>query len=171
MNKFLNVVEIFVSLISTLLGGGGHRNASGLKVDGIEFPLKKIDENTLYGLLSNISYEKQHELNIVFLNCTHHKKHIGKYLLQERYVEKKGDMVKSIQQASNIFRIRDDDKDFYKTFDVSWIWHMIGRKTCVTLILNDSSETINKKVKELISSFNEVQWLDNNTRVHFIYED
>jgi hypothetical protein len=106
-----------VSEIAQIFGGGGHAQASGLTCSTVTntLPVKHIDTIKSYTVLTNIYFKPFTYFNgeliettrIVLLNTQHFKKHLGKYLLQQRYVYKKkgADGVifsKSIQECTSI---------------------------------------------------------------------
>ena len=62
------------------------------------------------------------ELNIVYLNSYHHKRHLGKYLLQKRYDEEYNDSIRSISEAVSIIRNKTKDLTYYIGLDLSIIY-------------------------------------------------
>lgn len=83
-----------VSVISKLLGGGGHRNASGVLINGIlnSLPSNIIDSSSkTYNFLENMSGDlkkikiKNETYSAIYLNFSINKSKIGKYLLQKKY--------------------------------------------------------------------------------------
>lgn len=110
-----------VSKISFSLGGGGHRNASGIELSYVSNILPGIyfNDDNLYKLISNIYFDTikidDNEYNIVYLCSQSYKKELGRYLLQDKnngiqecaYINNK----KNIQQYNN------------KRIDVAAIWH------------------------------------------------
>jgi oligoribonuclease NrnB/cAMP/cGMP phosphodiesterase (DHH superfamily) len=165
-----------VSVIAGKYGGGGHRNASGLSVyNTIEFPGKLIDENTMYNLLDNIYFSEfnwqKEKINVVYLNCTHHKRHIGKYLLQQRTIEKAQEGDRVVQQCCSCKRNSDNNKD-YIFCDFSCVWNYDGKnnKTWYSVLWN--KDTINgtspeKILNELFGSNEDYQYIESDKRVVF----
>jgi oligoribonuclease NrnB/cAMP/cGMP phosphodiesterase (DHH superfamily) len=80
-----------VSVISSSLGGGGHRNASGVKVDYVtnQLPSKIIDSGNLYKQLQSIYFGKltinDRQYNVVYMNSTIYQYELGCYLLRDKY--------------------------------------------------------------------------------------
>jgi oligoribonuclease NrnB/cAMP/cGMP phosphodiesterase (DHH superfamily) len=76
------------SYLAQKFGGGGHRNASGMKFDSLvtHFPGKIIDEYRVYHLLKNVYWYQSNNKNILLLNTPMMKTSLCKYLMQERYV-------------------------------------------------------------------------------------
>ena len=164
-----------VSLIATKYSGGGHRNAAGLSVYGtLELPGQLLDDDIMYGLLNNVHYKKcninqQKEDNVVFLNATHNRKHIGKYLLQERTKEKKyGDRV--LQQWCNIVRTNTRNPDFYDYSDLACVWNYDGQnnKVWVSLTWADSFDDEHKlSLSEQYSLCADFKCVNSENRVTF----
>jgi oligoribonuclease NrnB/cAMP/cGMP phosphodiesterase (DHH superfamily) len=117
-----------VEEIASKFGGGGHRNAAGMSVYSADsIPSILIDRYQCYNLIKNIKIVKQVikdelELNIVYLNSYHHKRHLGKYLLQKRYDEQYNDSIRCISEAVSIIRNKTKDLTFYVGLDLSVIY-------------------------------------------------
>jgi oligoribonuclease NrnB/cAMP/cGMP phosphodiesterase (DHH superfamily) len=117
-----------VEELASKFGGGGHRNAAGMSVYSAEsIPSILIDRYQCYNLIKNIKIIKQTikdelELNIVYLNSYHHKRHLGKYLLQKRYDEQHGDKIRPITEAVSIIRNKTKDLTYYIGIDLSVIY-------------------------------------------------
>lgn len=126
-----------VSQIASKFGGGGHRNAAGMSVfNSVELPVQHLDNIKLYDLLKNIYFDTLKvddvdNVNIVYLNAQYNKKHIGKYLLQKKYIDKSGTPV---QQCSTIL---ENQSQFC---DVSCVWCYDGaqNKTWFSVHLSKS---------------------------------
>lgn len=75
-----------VSQIAKHFNGGGHRNASGLKVSYTtnHLPGIMIDNNNLVKIITNIYFDKIKDYNVVYLMSNTHKEELSKYLLQDR---------------------------------------------------------------------------------------
>ena len=120
-----------VEEIASKFGGGGHRNAGGLTVYNADaLPSILIDRYQCYNQIKNIkivthalSKNDDLELNIVYLNSYHHKRHLGKYLLQKRYEEKDGKQTQIITEAVSIIRNKIKDPTYYIGVDMSVIYY------------------------------------------------
>lgn len=132
------------SLVARSFGGGGHRNASGMSLPYVTnvLPGKVLDEGKVYYLLNNIYFSKwQLNVNthkIVYMNITHHRQKMGKYLLQDRF-SKDG---KVIQNCQYIECCRDDKNidEVDGKVDIACMWNYDGctNKTHFRLVaLND----------------------------------
>jgi len=117
-----------VEELASKFGGGGHRNAAGMSVYSADsIPSILIDRYQCYNLIKNIKIIKQTikdelELNIVYLNSYHHKRHLGKYLLQKRYDEQYNDSIRTISEAVSIIRNKTKDLTYYIGLDLSIIY-------------------------------------------------
>jgi oligoribonuclease NrnB/cAMP/cGMP phosphodiesterase (DHH superfamily) len=125
-----------VSLIASKFGGGGHRNASGMS-SGSMYPYGKvIDDYRLYNALNTIYFNKlvvgDDSHNIVYMNYSGRKRHIGAYLLQTRSTTKTGEI---IQQCYSIAKNMDSEIE-HTTADIAAIWNYDGnkKKTQFTMI-------------------------------------
>jgi oligoribonuclease NrnB/cAMP/cGMP phosphodiesterase (DHH superfamily) len=162
-----------VSLIATKYGGGGHKFAAGIALfNTSETVGKLLDDNVMYGLLENIYFGQfdylGNKLDVVYLNTTHHRKHIGKYLLQER--SKDGDV--SLQQCSSIYRNKYGDKTFNKYCAFSCVWNYDGLndKTWFSLLWNDVTlydTNTSEIVKYLFGKFDDYNYIDSDKRIIF----
>lgn len=164
-----------VSLVAKILGGGGHKSASGVNIGMVTNTLPGVTYGgpELYNLLNNIYFGKfSHNditYDIVYLNSPLHKGHLGKYLLQTRYID---EFNNNIQQCQSIF----DNKypDFYtdefdhsqrtqcydrinlkhipKNVHVACIWDYdtTENKTYFTLIIE---EKIREQIKEFFDEY------------------
>lgn len=128
-----------VSEIATEFNGGGHRNASGINCNfsTSTLPVHIIDNHKSYFLLNNIYTEtltiNNESHNIIYMNSTHHKKQLAKYLLQTRYslVTKELDLV-NVQECVSILLNRNNvDHNLtaiknYGKYNISIIWNYDG---------------------------------------------
>lgn len=120
-----------VSEIASKFGGGGHRNAAGLTVYNAEaLPSILLDRYQCYNLIKTVNIvthslinNDELELNIAYLNSYHHKRHLGKYLLQKRYIENINGEDKIITEAVSIIRNRTKDPTYYIGIDISAIYY------------------------------------------------
>ena len=165
-----------VSLIAGKFGGGGHRNASGLSVyNTTELPGKLIDETLMYNLLDNIYFGTVITLNVAYLNCSHNKKHIGKYLLQTRTTEKVPDSVnmesRVVQQCCSCNR-NSKKNNYYVFCDLSCVWNYDGsdNKTWYTVTWANDMIGENKAVdvvQKLFGNNCDYQYIETEKRVVF----
>jgi oligoribonuclease NrnB/cAMP/cGMP phosphodiesterase (DHH superfamily) len=118
-----------VEEIASKFGGGGHRNSAGLSVYSAEtIPSILIDRYQCYNQIKNVKIVKQTlnedlDLNIAYLNSYHHKRHLGKYLLQTRYSEQIGDSLRPVSEAVSIVRNRTKDLTYYVGLDIAVIYY------------------------------------------------
>ena len=118
-----------VEELASKFGGGGHRNAAGMSVFSADsVPSILIDRYQCYNLIKNIKIIHQTinddlDLNIVYLNSYHHKRHLGKYLLQTRFEEQYGDKKRMISEAVSIVRNKTKDLTYYIGIDISVIYY------------------------------------------------
>lgn len=153
-----------VSVIATSLNGGGHRNASSICVfSSVEIPGELINNNSVYKLVKNI-YTKLHslsKLNIVYLNASDHKKHIGKYLLQNRQDDK------FVQEACSIIRNRLNDRTYCEVFDVSCVWHYDGENNKQWFTITYREDIKLCSIKDYFSIYDDYESIDSEFRVVF----
>jgi len=120
-----------VEEIASKFGGGGHRNAGGLTVYNADaLPSILIDRYQCFNQIKTIkivthalSQNEDLELNIAYLNSYHHKRHLGKYLLQKRYDERISDQTRIITEAVSIIRNKIKDPTYYVGVDISVIYY------------------------------------------------
>jgi oligoribonuclease NrnB/cAMP/cGMP phosphodiesterase (DHH superfamily) len=119
-----------VSQIAEKFGGGGHRNAAGISVFNTNtLPGILLERHQCYDLLDRIKIitqiliDGETSLNIVYLNSTHHKKHLGKYLLQTRYTENTDGNSREVSEACSIVRNRSKDMSYYIGLDIAVIYY------------------------------------------------
>jgi uncharacterized protein len=138
-----------VSHISkTYLGGGGHACASGGTIPAITSTISStVFDSASYWVVSKGLYWSDVELDnrtvvrIAYLNTTHHRVHIGKYLMQTKFIHE----AREVSEAVSILALRntiaknnqvnwEDDSEFLelykaeiasvKDFDAAAIWYM-----------------------------------------------
>ena len=88
--------HVDVSCIASYLGGGGHRNASGVRLKYTSNTLPGIIYDNTNRLYKNLEYIytdtiiiNKKTYNILYLNSSVHKSKLGKYLLQTKYINQK----------------------------------------------------------------------------------
>lgn len=118
-----------VEVIASKFGGGGHRNAAGLSIFGSDtLPGILLDRYQCYNIIQRIKIcthcliDKETEVNIVYLNTTQHKRHIGAYLLQTRYDELFENESREVSEACSIIRNRIKDASYYIGLDLACIY-------------------------------------------------
>jgi len=118
-----------VEVIASRIGGGGHRNAAGVSLFNSDMlPGLLIDRYQCFDLINHIKLcsqtliDNETSVNIVYLNSSHHKRHLGKYLLQTRYDEMYEGETRSISEANSIIRNRTKDMTFYMGLDLAAIY-------------------------------------------------
>lgn len=146
-----------VSEIATLYHGGGHRNASGIRLEGLKNNIGICYDTgggVLYNLLSNI-YSKEIEFllpwqnvrkkyNIVYLNSPTLQSKLGKYLLQGK--------VNHNQNANYILNYinKSDCKNHY-SFAAVWHFDSNENKTifqlCIDTNLQKDDAVLVEKLK------------------------
>ena len=118
-----------VEEIASKFGGGGHRNAAGLTVYSANtIPSILIDRYQCFNQIKNITIchqiiNDELDLNIVYLNSYHHKRHLGKYLLQKRFDETYNNTTRPISEAVSIIRNKTKDLTYYVGIDISVIYY------------------------------------------------
>jgi oligoribonuclease NrnB/cAMP/cGMP phosphodiesterase (DHH superfamily) len=143
-----------VCMIATLLGGGGHRNASACDVpyNTSIIPGHVHDQDKLYSLLETIYLDKYLGLKIAYLNtCT---EQIGQYLLQTHFDDKK----ENNQELTRIMRNKHNNLDNYDC-DLVCVWYYDdhNNKTCITVIHNKDIDFIKNNCDMLESVFSKNQ--------------
>ena len=149
-----NEISTDVSEISTLLNGGGHRNASGNKVFYIVNHLGiNYDNNSqLYTLLDYIYFDRielnnNNKLDIVYLNTNIYKYELSAYLLQKRYTNNNN---KDIQEATHLYQTKNtiiNNNKEINEFHVCAIWdYNVNLDTTCYLVL--FSNSYNKELKK-----------------------
>lgn len=160
-----------VSEISELFGGGGHRNASGIKLNYVTnvIPGSVVDNYKSYYLLQNINYEDTMlygiKMKIVTLNASHHKRALGKFLLQTRYTENNND----IQECSFILKYINNNNKNYNS-DIAIIWNYDGKcnKIWCTVIPSDELNNDKQKLIQMIDTFSKLDGYENyNSKINF----
>lgn len=147
-----------VSEIAKLYNGGGHRNASGAGCNYITNTLPNIviDNHKSYLLLDSI-YTKSHMIdnitcNTVYMNSSHYKHQLAKYLLQTRYTTSQG---QAVQECVSIMTNRKDNsiKDSYHV-SVIWSYDGFTARTWFTVHFKDlKDQSLKTKLFELLKGF------------------
>lgn len=127
--------HVDVSHVSTLVGGGGHRNASGVKIHNhaSRLPSKQYDiGGSLYKGLASIYFQEYKEYRIVYMISSVCQNSLGKYLLQTKYKNKKGE---DVQEAVAIHNFR-TNKDENFLVHMSVVLSYDGHKDTKTHVIN-----------------------------------
>lgn len=153
-----------VSKIAETFGGGGHRNASGIKQNFVSnvLPGLVLDNYKCYYILENIYTEdliiKDTVFKAVILNSSHCKKALGQYLLQPRYCENN----QTIQECCYIMRkLNNDNKNYNCHLSIIWNYQGALKKVWCTVTL--SNEILNDKprFKQIMNFFSDQNDLEN----------
>jgi|688.fasta_scaffold231332_2 oligoribonuclease NrnB/cAMP/cGMP phosphodiesterase (DHH superfamily) len=106
-----------VSTIAFSFGGGGHKCASGIRVDYVanNIPSTMLDNGQLYKILDNIYFKEieinNNKYNVAYLNTQYNKYDIANYLLQTKYVDKNN---YPVQVAENLYTEKNNVNGKYK---------------------------------------------------------
>lgn len=154
---------------TSFLNGGGHRNASGIKLPYVTNTLPGVvfDNNRLYQNLEKINYDVNfmNIFNVVYACSQSYQKELGIYLLQDKYEEqlKNQEGVISVQESTSIFRIRDELPDLNIRFHIAAVWSYDPNRdqTCYQLILDRS---LSQEHIDMIS--NKLNLNENNTVIY-----
>lgn len=158
-----------VSEIAKLFGGGGHRNASGACVNYTTniIPSTIIDNHKSYFVLNNI-YTGKYMIgddiyNVVYLNSTHYKQQLAKYLLQVRYVTPTGkNIYECMSIIKNIKKI--ESYDMVETYDIAAIWNYDGSNDCTWFTVSFKDLSIKSKLIDQFKKYDNFEE-QNNTFV------
>lgn len=137
--------HVDVSEVSFKLGGGGHRNASGVKIEYVTntLPSKIINNGSLYKQLQNIyfgglgfktemtdSHGKLFSYNqiyhIVYMHSTLYEYEIGSYLLQDKY--------NNVQVCQDIY-MKLGKNDYLTDVKLACIWSYDPVEDCSKYII------------------------------------
>lgn len=115
--------NVDVSAIAKQFGGGGHRNASGVRLPGIHnsLPGKVHDEGKTLTILNNATHYRYDTYNVVDLNMTTNKSKIGNYLLQTKYTDQDGSDVQ-VYAALDYLRTQ-DPLSLKENFQIASVWN------------------------------------------------
>lgn len=139
-----------VSNIAKIFDGGGHKCASGVKINYVAntLPWEVVDYYKTYFILDNIEFEKYDNVNIVNLNSSHYKYELAKYLLQKRTENKDGTI---IQECSSIRKNRDKINDEILC-QVSVVWNYEGYDNCTYYNIQCNNNRIEILLKKLLKT-------------------
>lgn len=157
-----------VSKIAGKFGGGGHKCASGMSMYGSHDVGNVLDVTTLYNLLDNIYVKESSFLNenIVYLNVTHCKKQMGKYLLQNRYFNE--ETKKHVQECVSILHNRQKYKQKYDNINLSCIWNYDGEhdKNWFSVCWCDDYPNV-ESLSNKLRNENDFQQINSDKRIIF----
>lgn len=132
-----------VSKIATSLGGGGHRNASGVSVSGVsnKLPGVSYDHGEIYNQLGNVYFsglkiDTKRSLNVIYMNSSMCQWELARYLLQTKYVNGDG---KNVQNAMSIYNYLENN-DTFVPFEIAVVVEHNNRDntTCFTVCFDES---------------------------------
>jgi uncharacterized protein len=142
-----------VSEIAKIYGGGGHRNASGAGSNCIinTLPCITIDSSRKsYHLLENIytgCYTIDNiDYHVVYLNSSHFKHQLAKYLLQTRYTTTDNQQIQecvSIMTKMKITSVK-------SVYDMSIVWNYDGFRNCTWMTVCFKNDLIKDKIIKLV---------------------
>jgi len=147
-----------VSEIAKHYGGGGHRNASGITIYGSNEFGYVLDDYISHLMLNNIYIAN----NGVYLNVTHNKKQLGKYLLQTRFMEND----KKVQQCCSILRNRHNNTD-YVFCEYSCIWYYNGGNNCTVFLITCENDELYQTLKTKYENEQNYNVQDNDMQISF----
>lgn len=156
--------------IAKLNGGGGHRNASGasiaFKVDNP--PGRLIDPYRAYFMLDDLYEEYVNEYYFLALNASTTKKHLVKYLMQQRFINKDGEFKNRprtsltqeklwfnsntpYQEGLYCMKTKRKDPQYDCAYTGAYAWHYDGHIGCYKTIIKLAPNTsfISKNILEI----------------------
>jgi hypothetical protein len=147
-----------VSEISKVYNGGGHRNASGIKIPHLISHMGKlIDDGNCYKLLKDIYFEDVYvdstieegqsmAIKCVYMYSPYNKSILAKYLLQRRGIV-------PIQNCIDINNKLNKEKQDEVSMAVVWSYNPITEITCFVIKFDkDVKEDVKLKVSESIEA-------------------
>lgn len=180
--------------IAKLNGGGGHRNASGASIPFMVTgpPGRLIDSYRAYFMLDDL-YEVDvgndtKSLKFLALNSSSVKKHLAKYLMQDRFINKDGEIknkVRSLNSLPNFqegmfcMRQRLENPTYDCVYTGAYVWHYDGHndtyKTTVKVLpktfyptkIDELSESV-CKIVDLKNDLYEIETSGNITPVEIL---
>lgn len=150
-----------VSRIAKIFGGGGHRNASGVRISSIvsSLPGTMNEHNKLYSSLKTIYFGTIRidtaEFNVVYANIESNKSTLGRYLVQHRYNEVVNGTFKSVQECISIMRNKIGKENLSINechLSVMWNYNGYEDKTWMTIVFSNNLSIENKQM--LLQYFN-----------------
>lgn len=152
-----------VSEIAKIYKGGGHRNASGLFLRHTSDVGTVIDVQNMYSMLNNIYIRESETLgNVVYLNATHCRKQIGKYLLQTRYYDK--NINTDIQECCSVIRNRSKNPAYFVKCNYSCVFSYDGNRDVTWFSVYSAS---NDAKLNVFSGENDYNFIRDDSRVIF----
>lgn len=174
--------------IAAITGGGGHRNASGSTINHIVCspPGQSIDQNRCFELLNYVYLSKyttnQNNYTFIMLNSPTTKKHLAKYLMQERYIGDDG-MYKNksrsekglpgFQEGMFCMKSRLNDDTYNEAYDGSIVWHYDGYAKIYIAAIKTLPNILDKdKIKYYVDemenndSSDNPDYANNNIMIH-----
>ncbi len=140
--------------VAKIIGGGGHRNASGASLGTVTncLPFTVLDNGHLYNSLKTVYQDsitvKDNNLNIVYATADYRRYEMAKFLLQTKYILP--ETHENVQECSDIFIKRDDEKN--KTYHVAAVYRYNPIENMTSFVLTFSNLPI-EMVNEVKSIF------------------
>jgi len=146
-----------VSEIAFGLGGGGHRNASGVKINYVTnyLPGKMFDNGEIYTQLDNVYYDilemKGKNYDVVYMPSSVYEYELGTYLLQPKYKIKNKytiddsivELDKDVQVCQCILNKKNNDKTYNLiNFAIIYSYNIDKDITKFTIISHESIKSI-----------------------------
>ena len=146
--------HIDCSKIAELFGGGGHRNASGAKIQCITatLPGEILSKGQLYDKFDKIYFGTIDIVgtmfNVVYFNMSSLKSKIGKYLLRDKYIITEGGVEYPVQVCRSIEMNRSKENYLPSRVHIAAIWSYDGYTDTTTFsIVFDSNIKENEREK------------------------
>jgi len=172
--------RVDVSEIAKLYGGGGHRNASGIKINTLTttIPGSVLDNYKLYHTIKNL-YTRETKLNGnilngVYLNTTHCKSELAQYLMQKhnniqncvKIMNVVNEELKQKLNTNNEVKDSEQNKQYEMKInicDYSVIWNYDGfnNVTWFTVCLNkDLDQKVRTEITEIMKTYDNYNYND-----------
>lgn len=163
-------VHMDVSEVAFSLGGGGHRNASGVNVQYVcnRLPGPVFDNGKLYENICKIYVDdlainnltiNNELLSVIYLFSSVHKFRLGTYLLQTKYMENRDTNdnntvntdKRPVQECCDIIRQRDNVKEYFNSHIACVLdYNPIDDETYYTFVFD---KKISKTQIEAVNNF------------------
>lgn len=150
-----------VSEVARGFGGGGHRNASGVGIQGICNTLPGIvyDSGTMYNKLNNVYHEERTIngtiYNVVYVYCSNHGSKLARYLLQVKYYDETNK--RNVQNADHILSNGDDKEYTNKEYKiaVSLSHNPFSDRTTFNVIIHNSIDYVEVDMIKILLGLND----------------
>lgn len=168
-----------VSHLASRLGGGGHRNASGVKIGYITstLPGEVLDNGKIYDKINKLYFDtidiNKHSYNAVYLNLSSLKSKVGKYLLRNRYYNKNKDGSNDYIQVcrcieKNVLEFKEVNND---RVQIASIWSYNGNENTTTFSTVLDNRLSDKDKNQIIDDLSSVMKVEQygDTLVSTLY--